>query len=534
MATIKRIILSICLTLLGIFPVQAQVTPPGQQDSTASGQQDSTARVVTDSLTALASQVQITQGYVDVPGMSLYLKILDDNGLFVSGVQKNQIRVSAGDQAVPVDSILTFTESGEGTAYIFLIDVSKSLYAAQIGLVQKMIGDWVEASTPEDRFAMVTFGEDVNVLVDYTADKQVIRDSVDALHLYANKTRLHDGIIRAVELASRRDKDLPDRRAIVMLSDGIDDFSMGATREEVLENLRVDPTPIYAVGLTDEPIDARKENGLKSLGEFARTSGGTLMRTEQALLDTTSNQLYRTIQDTYVLRLQCAACPSDGDVYVVNAEVQSGNRRVADNISLRFRSSTEPDTLAVSIAEVPASGIPGMYYYLGAGLFLLLCTGLIVWMRRKGEVDEAPEQAHEPDLEEIEAPAEPSPAPVPLSTVDHGQPEEPKGIPVRLISISYKNDPVVDKTITLRDRFVLGRDSRYADLPVPHDDQISAAHCALSYENDMVLIEDLRSTNGTQINGVPIQGRYRLQQHDLIQIGSTKFKILINDLDGAL
>jgi DNA-binding CsgD family transcriptional regulator len=70
-------------------------------------------------------------------------------------------------------------------------------------------------------------------------------------------------------------------------------------------------------------------------------------------------------------------------------------------------------------------------------------------------------------------------------------------------------------------RFIVGR-GHDVDLPL-NDDSVSRRHAAFRIENDQPFVEDLRSRNGTLVNGRPIVGRVRLALGDRIAVGAQEF-----------
>jgi len=67
-----------------------------------------------------------------------------------------------------------------------------------------------------------------------------------------------------------------------------------------------------------------------------------------------------------------------------------------------------------------------------------------------------------------------------------------------------------------RERIVVGR-GRKADLALA-EATISRAHAVLGFDADGFFVEDLGSTNGTQVNGARVD-RQRLKNDDEIQMG---------------
>lgn len=60
------------------------------------------------------------------------------------------------------------------------------------------------------------------------------------------------------------------------------------------------------------------------------------------------------------------------------------------------------------------------------------------------------------------------------------------------------------------------------------DSRVSRHHCVLIFEENMFLIRDLESTNGTFVNDQRITGERELKVGDKLQIGPLKFEVLID------
>lgn len=66
---------------------------------------------------------------------------------------------------------------------------------------------------------------------------------------------------------------------------------------------------------------------------------------------------------------------------------------------------------------------------------------------------------------------------------------------------------------------IIGRD-RGNDIVV-EDEEASARHARVTYENDAFWIEDLDTTNGTFVNGEALTGKHCLENEDLVKVGRT-------------
>jgi predicted component of type VI protein secretion system len=76
----------------------------------------------------------------------------------------------------------------------------------------------------------------------------------------------------------------------------------------------------------------------------------------------------------------------------------------------------------------------------------------------------------------------------------------------------------------LRDGATLGRGDK-ADIQI-EDPFASSRHARISRQGDVLVLEDLNSTNGTWLNGSPLDGPQPLHPGDRIRIGDNEFSFL--------
>lgn len=77
------------------------------------------------------------------------------------------------------------------------------------------------------------------------------------------------------------------------------------------------------------------------------------------------------------------------------------------------------------------------------------------------------------------------------------------------------------RKFTLEGELVIGR-SQEADIFLS-DRRVSSRHARIYLKEDHFFLEDLGSTNGTFVNGLPIKTPYRLEIGDKITIGPYVF-----------
>jgi pSer/pThr/pTyr-binding forkhead associated (FHA) protein len=69
----------------------------------------------------------------------------------------------------------------------------------------------------------------------------------------------------------------------------------------------------------------------------------------------------------------------------------------------------------------------------------------------------------------------------------------------------------------------IGREAS-SGLPID-DEQASRRHTRVTAEGDHALVEDLGSTNGTYLNGQPVEGQRTLRPGDRLRVGLTVFEL---------
>lgn len=80
------------------------------------------------------------------------------------------------------------------------------------------------------------------------------------------------------------------------------------------------------------------------------------------------------------------------------------------------------------------------------------------------------------------------------------------------------------------DKLVLGREPDKTDISFPRDGQMSSRHLQVTNTQSKCTIEDLGSTNGTILNGTPLQAgeQVRVEADDKIQCGTTVFLVQVS------
>lgn len=146
-----------------------------------------------------------------------------------------------------------------------------------------------------------------------------------------------------------------------------------------------------------------------------------------------------------------------------------------------------------------------------AMLALLIVILVLVASRKKREAREAAQAAAETEYNGTPGTSVGG-AKVNLSAVDGRNVE---------LTVVERNGISRKVEMFIADSCIIGRSSGTCDLSI-EDQRMSRQHFALSYNNGEILISDLGSSNGTTVNGIPVNGYRRLMVNDVIEAGNTR------------
>lgn len=454
-----------------------------------------------------------------VAGDSAALRIYTDVGVAggaeASGLTVGSVQAEIEGKPARAVALKRFSSTGEGVAYVFAVDVSRSVTPALFRSVQNEIRQFAERLRPVDRAAIVTFGDDTRIVTQFTGDKAALAAAVSGLTAQGHSTHLNLGLVEALRLARREDKKLPLRRAIIILSDGKDEGS-GITADDVLRENDTNRIPIYSVGASQLPSEERTSY-LDVLRRFSVLSGGEYY----AIPKQSATGVYASIQDritrVWEATFDCSACPTDGRTYPLLFTVNLNGATLSDRLNVIVTKAPTPPP-----ASPRATDRRRLWWYYGGGGFILLAA-IITAVATRRQKRCAPGEVSDPaSVELISQPG--LPEPLPSENRTPAAPPVAPGLKIELTRRSSMGGHVEAKLVN---QLVAGRSSE-AGLRLT-DAGISGRHCMIELVDGRVLVSDLGSTHGTSINGVRINGRQRVESGDSISLGPIEFNLRIQE-----
>lgn len=430
-----------------------------------------------------------------------YFELMNNAHNPLQNLDTSHFSATFGTVVLPLQELRSFSSSGEGVGTVFLIDTSKSVAADQFKAIQYALRVWVDSMTAEEQVAIVTFGDDVKIVTEFTNDRELLKRLLSSIKHDGTQTRLNDAIVQAHKVANLDKPGLPPRRIIVGLSDGINIAKAGYSKEEVVRELEQNRVPIYFVAYGKPRADAAAKRaylaGLEDLGLFSRVSGGTLYPDGYLSFTDTYANIHKRIWNAFIFTLDVSKLKGDGNLHHLRLQFTRDGTSINAESDVRF------------IAGDESGGLSGASLAMLALAVLLLAGGgyWIVKNKKAKEAEEAPKAQKQTAGSQV-------------------KPSDGKAArtPSLLLEFSEVGDNGARYSVTLKDRAVIGR-GRDADLTVTGDPSISSRHCELSFSGGVLYLRDLGSTNGTSVNGVPINSLYKLNLHDVVYIGKKQLRL---------
>lgn len=165
--------------------------------------------------------------------------VTDRYGRFITGLKRD-------DFAVREDGTVQKIERFDSTEAPFnvalLIDTSRSTQN-KLGAIRKAAQTFIKQLQPNDRVMIVTFDERVNFASDFTNNRAELERAIKSVKT-SYMTSLYDAIYLTVTEKMSR---IQGRKAIVVLSDGVDTASRRATFDSVLDLIATTGIISYAI-----------------------------------------------------------------------------------------------------------------------------------------------------------------------------------------------------------------------------------------------------------------------------------------------
>ena len=231
-------------------------------------------------VTAFAQDDDVVR--VTTENVVLNLTVTDSTGKYVKGLKLSDFKVYEDGVEVKPEMVASFSLQESPYAAVVLLDSSGSM-EARFTLARSAAIRFLDGLREEDVAAVYRFDSKVERVQEFSGG----RDLAPMAYAIRAKgmTTLNDAVVEAARILAERPE---HRKAIVILSDGMDTYSK-ATSEKAVETALAVGASIFAVDMSDLNVGGSSGRvGAAQLKGFAEKTGGRFVATPggQALRDT--------------------------------------------------------------------------------------------------------------------------------------------------------------------------------------------------------------------------------------------------------
>lgn len=235
------------------------------------------------------------------PAITVWVSVTDAQGNPVN-IAPGDIQLTENGQPVQVTDVHAVGQGGNQAPISVVLTIDRSgsmLQSGKLEAAKAAASKFVDLMRPEDMTGVIAFNTKVDILQTPTSDKGLLHKAIDGIQAF-NDTAMYDGLSASTDML----KGIQGRRAIIILSDGLDNSSK-ATADSVLGGMQSAETSVYAIGLGDPSQGNSKagidEAALKNIAEKSRGSYAYAPNPAdlEALYSGLSNQLQNEYQLTY-------------------------------------------------------------------------------------------------------------------------------------------------------------------------------------------------------------------------------------------
>lgn len=257
------------------------------------------AAVVTIFCSVHASAVSLEQAQPVMPQIDVFIR---DGDTDLKILQTEDVVATLDGTPLKTELV---EPSSQGVFYVFMLDISTSISEKHLVAAREAVMNTYRQMEPSDQLALISFGSEVNLLLQGGESATEVEAALDTIHSTDNNTRFYDAMNVLVETASAQSN---MRRVAVVVSDGEDDVDAGMTREELEAILRRSGVAVYALA-----VDSASAETISSFSQFIQVSGGDLFTFSPDNANEQLAELQKSIDEIWHLQFTAPSNVVDGN-----------------------------------------------------------------------------------------------------------------------------------------------------------------------------------------------------------------------------
>ncbi|MHB0976554.1 MAG: VWA domain-containing protein [Candidatus Aquicultorales bacterium] len=291
-----------------------------------------------------------------------------------SRLPKEQFEVLENDRIVKRFEVKDTATTRKPLGVVLAIDTSGSMAGDPLANAKTAAKAFIQAKRPVDKIAIVGFGSEPRMLVDFTTDVQVLNQAIDRLEALG-ETSLYDGVSMAIGLLDG----VAAQRNLIVLSDGKDTVSK-TSLDEILGKAANSGSTVYSIALESPEFqgDALKNLSAQTQGRYLTASDAPALT---GLYKGLASDLHNQYEISYVSKateknLKIAVSAKLGTLVVKGAKtVANPNHRP---IKTQISPAVVEEARSILSTDSPIVAILGLFgVFAAVTLFLYSILGVV-------------------------------------------------------------------------------------------------------------------------------------------------------------
>lgn len=497
----------------------------------------------------------------------IYLSFLDEDGNPITDLDSSDffiIEKETGEKVNPSAKI--FYDSDEGMLICFAMDASLSMSGSPLENVKKGLLNTISKFRDVDKMGLAYFHDKFYKKCEFGTDREVLRNNINELSAGGSYTVLFESVISAIDWLNKQKT--PKRKILIIISDGEDNGSEN-TLDDCIKEIQKSDISVFTIGsIRESEVMKGTLLNLEKLAKASKDGNYYKINTPEDI-SRIIPLIYDRIKDEYLLEYWSYAKPKSK----INLKVE-----------IKYKNTTYTADTVYTAPESIVENAPSksffktkefLYGSIGVGVILVVLIVFLILnilkkkkfklekereaeLRRK-EAEENKQRYNQlyaeyenllSQLEKQSSISEEDKQTVielerkltdlgktiidggytPIDTrrrtqiLDgkEGTIPEPNYQVGNLIVIEGQNKG--NRYTLYGNQVVIGRVE--GDIIIS-ENIVSRRHALIYKQGNNFVIEDLKSTNGTFVNGYKVTS-YILKNGDIIKIGNTKFQFSLS------
>ncbi len=260
----------------------------------------------------------------------------------------DDISITYGGDELKKTQVLPYLQSGQGSDYYMLLDVSASVSPEYFAGMKAGILDFWQNMTPQDKISLITFGDDVELVFQNMTMADDISEQVNGLENTDQTTHLFDAVQRTAKLADSNEE-AGIRKIAVVLTDGEDFSENSSTKDEALGTLNEKRIPLYAMGAKE--IYGSENTFLDSMGEFVRSTGGQMAIFDAETAVPKMQELHQHFLEAFVIMARAKTNVVDYQKKALNLRCSNEETYTVDYTASYYSKDEQPPVASLERAS---------------------------------------------------------------------------------------------------------------------------------------------------------------------------------------